>query len=87
MADRLARLSLAGRLSASNPAEAAKQFIALLTGPLKTRSLLGTRHGAGPEKGHRQRLRPPMFFLSRRQVRRSRTIRSTNSAKLRSTRS
>ncbi|GAA2116580.1 TetR/AcrR family transcriptional regulator [Actinomadura alba] len=42
LADRLARLSLAGRLRAGDPAEAAEQFVALLTGPIEARSRLGT---------------------------------------------
>jgi TetR/AcrR family transcriptional regulator, mexJK operon transcriptional repressor len=44
LADKLARLSLAGRLGRLDPAEAAEQFIALLTGPIEARSRLGTRH-------------------------------------------
>ncbi|TQM25447.1 TetR/AcrR family transcriptional regulator [Nocardia bhagyanarayanae] len=43
LADRLARLSLAGRLDIGDPAEAAEQFTALLTGPLEIRSHFGTR--------------------------------------------
>ncbi|MEV0225350.1 TetR/AcrR family transcriptional regulator [Streptomyces sp. NPDC050704] len=43
LADRLARLSLAGRLRPSDPALAAEQLLALLTGPLETRTRLGTR--------------------------------------------
>lgn len=43
LADRLARLSLSGRLRAGDPVSAAEQFLALLTGPLETRSGLGTR--------------------------------------------
>ena len=43
-ADRLARLALAGRLRISDPAEAAEQFSALLTGPIEARSRLGTRN-------------------------------------------
>ncbi|MFF9527497.1 TetR/AcrR family transcriptional regulator C-terminal domain-containing protein [Streptomyces achromogenes] len=42
LAARLARLSLAGRLRACDPAEAAEQFLALLTGPMERRSRLGT---------------------------------------------
>ncbi|MCG8971679.1 MULTISPECIES: TetR/AcrR family transcriptional regulator [Streptomyces] len=42
LADRLARLSLAGRLRTCDPAEAAEQFLALLTGPMERRSRLGT---------------------------------------------
>ncbi|MCM3884353.1 TetR/AcrR family transcriptional regulator [Frankia sp. R82] len=42
-ADRLARLTLAGRLQLSDPVEAAEQFLALLTGPVAGRSALGTR--------------------------------------------
>jgi AcrR family transcriptional regulator len=43
LADRLARLALAGRLRLFDPAQAAEQFIALLTGPIEARSRLGTR--------------------------------------------
>jgi TetR/AcrR family transcriptional repressor of mexJK operon len=43
LADRFARLILAGRLRASNPAQAAEQFMALLIGPLEARSEMGTR--------------------------------------------
>jgi TetR/AcrR family transcriptional regulator, mexJK operon transcriptional repressor len=43
LADRLARLSLAGRLRRLDPAQAAEQLIALLTGPVEARSGLGTR--------------------------------------------
>lgn len=43
LADRLARLILAGRLCASDPAQAAEQFMALLLGPLEARSEMGTR--------------------------------------------
>ncbi|MYR46960.1 TetR/AcrR family transcriptional regulator [Streptomyces sp. SID5910] len=42
LGDRLARLSLSGRLRACDPAEAAEQFLALLTGPMERRSRLGT---------------------------------------------
>ncbi|MEU4342481.1 TetR/AcrR family transcriptional regulator [Nocardia sp. NPDC023852] len=43
MADRLARLALAGKLRVTEPAEAAEQLLALLTAPLEARSRLGTR--------------------------------------------
>lgn len=43
LADRMARLSLAGRLRTCDPATAAEHFLALITGPLEGRSLLGTR--------------------------------------------
>jgi AcrR family transcriptional regulator len=43
LADRLARLVLAGRLRPCEPGLAAEQFLALLTGPLETRTRLGTR--------------------------------------------
>ncbi|MFG3114194.1 TetR/AcrR family transcriptional regulator C-terminal domain-containing protein [Streptomyces sp. NPDC048197] len=43
LADRLARLSLAGRLRPCDPEQAAEHFLALLTGPLESRSGLGTR--------------------------------------------
>ncbi|MFH9657602.1 TetR/AcrR family transcriptional regulator [Streptomyces sp. NPDC017248] len=49
LADRLARLSLAGRLRACDPAEAAEQFLALLTGPMERRSRLGTQAVAKEE--------------------------------------
>ncbi|GIJ29158.1 hypothetical protein Vqi01_43200 [Micromonospora qiuiae] len=43
LADRFARLMLAGRLQAGDPAQAAEQFMALLIGPLEARSEMGTR--------------------------------------------
>jgi AcrR family transcriptional regulator len=43
LADRLARLSLAGRLRRLDPTQAAEQLIALLTAPIDARSRLGTR--------------------------------------------
>ncbi|MFI6345064.1 TetR/AcrR family transcriptional regulator [Streptomyces sp. NPDC050560] len=43
LADRFARLSLAGRLRECPPDQAAEQFVALLTGPAETRSRFGTR--------------------------------------------
>ncbi|MEV0038363.1 TetR/AcrR family transcriptional regulator [Streptomyces sp. NPDC050804] len=43
LADRLARLSLSGRLRPCDPEAAAEQLLALLTGPMETRSRLGTR--------------------------------------------
>lgn len=43
LADRFARLALAGQLKLTDPAVAAEQFGALLTAPLETRSRLGTR--------------------------------------------
>ncbi|MFJ8860236.1 TetR/AcrR family transcriptional regulator [Streptomyces sp. NPDC102451] len=43
LADRLARLSLAGRLRPCDPERAAEQLLALLTGPMEARSRLGTR--------------------------------------------
>ncbi|MBF6298671.1 TetR/AcrR family transcriptional regulator [Nocardia amamiensis] len=43
LADRLARLALAGRLRVTDPSEAAEQLLALLTAPLEARSRLGTR--------------------------------------------
>jgi TetR/AcrR family transcriptional repressor of mexJK operon len=49
LADRLARLSLAGRLRPCDPAEAAEQFLALLTGPMERRSRLGT-HAVAEEE-------------------------------------
>ncbi|WP_245663353.1 TetR/AcrR family transcriptional regulator [Nocardia inohanensis] len=43
LADRLAHVSLAGRLRPCDPTRAAEQLLALLTGPLEARSRLGTR--------------------------------------------
>ncbi|MEV4061954.1 TetR/AcrR family transcriptional regulator [Nonomuraea dietziae] len=43
LADRLARLILAGRLRATNPDQAAEHLLALLIGPLESRSQMGTR--------------------------------------------
>ncbi|MDX3103340.1 TetR/AcrR family transcriptional regulator [Nonomuraea angiospora] len=43
LADRMARLALAGRLRAADPDLAAEQFMALLVGPLEARSQMGTR--------------------------------------------
>ncbi len=43
LADRLARLSLAGRLRPCDPDLAAEQLLALLTGPMEARSRLGAR--------------------------------------------
>lgn len=42
LADRLARLSLAGQLRPCDPALAAEQFLALLVGPMEARSPLGS---------------------------------------------
>lgn len=49
LAARLARIALAGRLKLGNAVIAAEQFGALLTGPLETRSRLGTRTIPDPE--------------------------------------
>lgn len=43
LADKLARLSLAGRLGQLDPTQAAEHFVALLTGPMEARARLGTR--------------------------------------------
>ncbi|SHF17526.1 TetR/AcrR family transcriptional regulator [Streptoalloteichus hindustanus] len=43
LADRLARLTVAGRLSTRDPLMAAEQFCSLLTGPMDKRARLGTR--------------------------------------------
>ncbi|OLT19392.1 TetR family transcriptional regulator [Actinomadura sp. CNU-125] len=43
LADRLARLALAGRLRITDPDLVAEQFLALLTGPLEARTRMGTR--------------------------------------------
>ncbi|AOS62157.1 TetR/AcrR family transcriptional regulator [Actinoalloteichus hymeniacidonis] len=50
LADRLARLSLAGRLRRCDPVEAAEQLSALLTGSLESRARFGTRSVPDPEK-------------------------------------
>ncbi|MFC9844778.1 TetR/AcrR family transcriptional regulator [Streptomyces sp. NPDC060223] len=49
LADRLARLSLAGRLRTCDPAQAAEQLLALLTGPMEARTRLGTRKASAAE--------------------------------------
>ncbi len=43
LADRFARLALAGRIRITDPARAAEVFLVLITGPLEGRSRLGTR--------------------------------------------
>ncbi|MGW5387114.1 TetR/AcrR family transcriptional regulator [Nocardia sp. NPDC003963] len=43
LTDRLGMLALSGRLRTTDPATAAEQFLALLTGPLENRSAYGTR--------------------------------------------
>jgi len=50
LADRLARLALDGRLRLSDPAQAAEQFIALLTGPMEERSRFGTEQVPSDEQ-------------------------------------
>jgi len=49
LADRLARLALAGRLRITDPDAAVEQLSALLTGPLEGRSRMGTRRLADAE--------------------------------------
>ncbi|MGW5437027.1 TetR/AcrR family transcriptional regulator [Nocardia asteroides] len=49
LADRMARLSLAGLLRTSDPAIAAEQFLVLITGPMEGRTRLGTRKVATAE--------------------------------------
>ncbi|WP_345439060.1 TetR/AcrR family transcriptional regulator C-terminal domain-containing protein [Actinoallomurus vinaceus] len=44
-----ARLSLAGRLRRCDPAQAAEHLLALLTGPMEARTLLGTRQASPAE--------------------------------------
>jgi TetR/AcrR family transcriptional regulator, mexJK operon transcriptional repressor len=44
LANRMARLTVAGRLRTTDPLLAAEQFSALLLGPMDKRSRLGTRH-------------------------------------------
>jgi AcrR family transcriptional regulator len=43
LADRLARLTVAGQLGATDPLLAAEHFLALLAGPITSRARLGTR--------------------------------------------
>ncbi|NUP25374.1 MAG: TetR/AcrR family transcriptional regulator [Nocardia sp.] len=49
LTDRLGMLALSGRLATTDPATAAEQFLALLTGPLENRSAYGTRNVAPAE--------------------------------------
>ncbi|MFC5750475.1 TetR/AcrR family transcriptional regulator [Actinomadura rugatobispora] len=49
VADRLARLSLAGRLRPLDPVVAAEQFLALLTGPVDARTRMGARPASAGE--------------------------------------
>ncbi|WP_433214980.1 TetR/AcrR family transcriptional regulator [Microtetraspora malaysiensis] len=49
LADRLARLSLAGRLRPCDPTQAAGQLLALLTGPMESLTRLGTRKVSAAE--------------------------------------
>lgn len=49
LADRLARLTLAGHLHTREPGIAAEQLLALLTGPLEARTRLGTRETTNAE--------------------------------------
>ncbi|WP_040797389.1 TetR/AcrR family transcriptional regulator [Nocardia higoensis] len=49
LADRMARLSLAGLLRPCDPALAAEQFLVLITGPMEGRTLLGTRKASTAE--------------------------------------
>ncbi|MEU4314398.1 TetR/AcrR family transcriptional regulator [Nocardia sp. NPDC024068] len=50
LTDRLGLLALSGKLSTTDPATAAEQFLALLTGPLENRSAQGTRKVAAAEQ-------------------------------------
>uniref|UniRef100_UPI003F492C22 TetR/AcrR family transcriptional regulator n=1 Tax=Nonomuraea bangladeshensis TaxID=404385 RepID=UPI003F492C22 len=50
LADRLARLTVAGHLHTPDPVLAAEQFFALLGGPMDKRARLGTRHVADAER-------------------------------------
>ncbi|OAA19780.1 transcriptional regulator [Frankia sp. EI5c] len=52
IADRLARLALAGRLRLTDPVEAGEQFLALLTSPVAGRSALGTRPFDDTQRQH-----------------------------------
>jgi AcrR family transcriptional regulator len=49
LADRLARLCIAGHIRPTDPDQAAEQFISLLTGPVESRSRFGTRPVAEEE--------------------------------------
>lgn len=50
LADRLARLTVAGHLHTPDPLLAAEQFFALLCGPMDKRARLGTRHVPNTER-------------------------------------
>ncbi|MGY0018864.1 TetR/AcrR family transcriptional regulator C-terminal domain-containing protein [Streptomyces sp. YJ-C3] len=62
LADRFARLVLAGRLGAADPAVAAEQFLALLTGPMEARSRLGTKAVTAAETGEIARAAVDIFL-------------------------
>ncbi|MFD8573631.1 TetR/AcrR family transcriptional regulator [Streptomyces sp. NPDC059639] len=64
LADRFARLALAGRLRTEDPARAAEQFLALLTGPMETRSRLGTRTVGAAERREIARSAVDTFLLA-----------------------
>lgn len=64
LADRFARLMLAGHLHASDPAEAAEHFMALLVGPLETRSEMGTRQLSDTELDEVARSAVRTFLLA-----------------------
>lgn len=49
LADRLGRLALAGQLRVTDPVQAAEQLLALLTGPMETRTRMGTRRVSAAE--------------------------------------
>ncbi|WP_353944885.1 TetR/AcrR family transcriptional regulator [Streptomyces sp. HUAS MG91] len=64
LADRFARLALAGRLRTEDPARAAEQFLALLTGPMEARSRLGTRAVGAAETREIARSAVDTFLLA-----------------------
>lgn len=64
LADRFARLALVGRLRASDPAQAAEQFMALLIGPLEARSEMGTRQIPDTELRELARAAVDVFLMA-----------------------
>ena len=64
LADRFARLMLTGHLHASDPAQAAEHFMALLIGPLEARSEMGTRELSDSELDEVARSAVRTFLLA-----------------------
>ncbi|MFI6521730.1 TetR/AcrR family transcriptional regulator [Spirillospora sp. NPDC050679] len=64
LADRLARLALAGRLRLTDPDLAAEQFLALLVGPLEARTQMGTRRIEAAELDALARAAVATFLLA-----------------------